>query len=527
MPKRRTFNFKPLQGSSASGSKNGASNESTASVNERLSELRKLETPEALQKKRELAALANQPSVPPELRDILGVPESAPPKPKIGVRLREMRRTPGPAPPKSWLGFTPAWQPTLVARGGKGRKPKAGSSSDAERSRPSQLLRFDRKLAEDQNHDHGELSGLLHLSLKRLAEQWDLFDEEDYPELIEIPFRLRIRLLSYLGYYGPPIDATALRALTAGTEPLLRLDLAGLAGHGPLTMKKLVRLFEPVKRGSLIDTHDQVLDSWDSDDTLGAALTASPIVSRFASLTHLSLSDPPATASWRDLLVLSRHVPQLTHLSLANWSRPTLTPNLAGATVSSHHQDVHAGGSHHYSGLDQDFTEPASLLRQLSSHLLCLQWLDLEGCAEWMPALAVLSAATPIAGNMGELTEDDGWSPAKPTVITIFTDTWRNLNYINCAQGWLPSASAIEKLNSPTIFAGLEELSGYNWRKYRERFPDVPSDDYYETDKRKARIWLEREQRLFAAGRRINNIRRARSCRPVIFDLGWLQRAVW
>lgn len=527
MPKKkRTQNLKQFQGSSstshsAAGQDGGDS--PTATVNERLEDLRKAESLEAAQKKRELAELVSQRSVPPELRGILGFQESAPPKAKAGIRVRdrERMRTPGPAPPKSWLYRSEASTPILTTRGGK-RKGKKAVSATQERNRPDQHLRFARLLGTD-----GSPPGLQHLTLKRLAEQWDLLDEDDLPALIDIPLRLRLRLLSYLGCYGPPIDAVALRALTQGDDPLVYLDLGGLAGHAPLTMRRLLRVVEPAKQLTATSAQiDDLLDSWDVEESLHAALAWQPSLSRFSGLTHLCLSHPPPTASWRDLLSLSKHVPKLTHLSLAHWPRPTLTPHLTTVTISSQHSpDIRAGGSHYYSDLDEDFAEPASLLRQLSGNLLCLQWLDLEGCAEWVPALATLAAAAPLTTNEEARDADnDPWSGINPTIMTIFTDTWRNMIYIGCAQGWLPSSAGIEGLGS-TIDREIKD-GIVNHLLQHEIFPTIVTHDLYEVGKRQARIWAEQEQRLFLAGRRINNIRRARGYKPVTMDFGWLQKAV-
>ncbi|KAK5682191.1 hypothetical protein LTS10_005316 [Elasticomyces elasticus] len=508
MPKKRTHTFKHLQSSNSSAS---------ATLNERLTALRLVETPEGLQKKRDLAASVNQPSVPPELRSILGVPESAPPKPKLGVRLREMRRTPGPAPPKSWLGYGTQWQSGSGVRGGKGRK-GAASASDAQRNRPKKLLRFSLLVGGTLDAAE-EPSGLLHMALKRLAEQWDLFDEEDFPALLDVPLRLRLRLLSYLGYYGPSIDTTALQALTQGDDPLTHLDLSGLAGHGALTMKKLARLFEATTDISSADTINSIADSWDAEEvTLESALNPSLMIARFHTLTHLSLSHPPSTASWRDLLALSKHVPQLTNLSLAYWPRPTLTPNLAMATVSSRHSpDVRAGGTHYYSSLDDDYIEAAALLRQLSSNLLCIQWLDLEGCADWFPALSTLAVVS--ASDVAQTTSDESWIETTHSAIAIMAQNWKNLSYIRCAQGWLPTLKGVYNVDR-SLAPEFKHLLG----RHADQFPEALVADEYEVEVRKGRIWLDNEQKLIAAGRRIYTIRRDRMCKPIMIDFGWCQR---
>ncbi|TKA22794.1 hypothetical protein B0A50_07896 [Salinomyces thailandicus] len=523
MPKKRTLKLKQFQGSTSTAKRPSAGQDGgdspTSSVNERLNQLRTADSIDATQRKREIAELLAQKStLPPELRSLLNIPESAAPKPKPGFRIRnrETMRTPGPAAPKSWLGL-PEWWPISSARGGGKRKAKRPVGDVCQRNRPGELFRFAHMV------EGGEKpKGLMHIAMKQLAEQWHLLDEEDFPVLTNIPLRLRLRLISYLGVYGPPIDTTALKALTAGSDPLELLDLGGLAGHPPLTLKKLTRLLESEKVVLSQSASNDILESWDAEETLESSLSSLAITSRFSHLTQLSLSDPPPSVSWRELLSLSRHLPQLTHLSLAYWPRPTLTPHLATATVASGNSPaVSAGGTHMYSGLDLDYSEAASLLRQLSSNLLCLQWLDLEGCAEWMPALAVLAAAS---SDIDHNRERDDWG-TRPPVITMFTDTWKNVKYIRCAQGWLPSSaevvSGLTGSFDPEIRTGL-----LKYLRASRASSESLATDVYEVEKRKAWIWIEQETKLRYAARRINTIRRARSERPVTFDFGWVREAV-
>ncbi|KAF2770619.1 hypothetical protein EJ03DRAFT_381867 [Teratosphaeria nubilosa] len=470
MPKKkRTPNFKQYQGSSSAGQDGGDS--PTATVNERLNDLRLSTSFEAVQKKRDLAEQSGQKSVPPELRSILGVPESAPPKPKVGVRVRDREmqrerwRTPGPAAPRSWLGFTSAWAGALVERRGRRRGKQGGSGGDADRRRPEVLFRFEKLVELTEMTSKGNVRsrphGLLHLTMKRLAEHWHEFDEEDYPALVDIPLRLRLTLLSYLGIYGPSIDITALQALLVRNEAISTLDLAGLAGHGLLTIKKLARLFEPVRQ-IRHSANAALLDSWDAESTIDAPLagTALQSIPTFTSLTHLCLSHPPPTAAWRDLLSLSKQTPQLSHLSLAYWPKPTLTPNLTTTTVTSQHSpDVRAGGTHYYShSLDNDFSEAALLLRQLSGNLLSLHWLDLEGCTEWIPALATLAVEHKPENRTEIRQAEDGWhGQTVSSAASVFNDTWRNLSYLRVAQptSQLPKALGIAGLD-PTNFVDPE-----------------------------------------------------------------------
>lgn len=528
MPKKRTFNFKTLQGSSSSSSNqagNNGADKKPATVNERLGELRKAEGKDAAKKKRELAEAVSQQhrSVPPHLRPILGVSESAPPKPKRGVRTRIPNRTPGPAAPESW-NKRPAWTPTLTLRGGRRRFKRHGTADDG-RTRPHQLLRFSRMTGIDHTAD-GKPSSLFHLCLKTTAEQWMLFDDEDLPALADLPLRIRLRLLSYLGFYGPPIGIQVLEALTAGTEPVDQLDLAGLIGHGGLTLHRLVKfLKQQASKATEAAPVETIAESWDQDETFEAALTPQPSVSRFSQLTHLCLSHPPVGPSWQDLLSLSKQLPSATHLSLAYWPRPTLTPNLATTTVASQHSpDVSAGGSHYYSGIDNDLSEPASILRQLSGNLLRLQWLDLEGCTEWVQALAYEHIEEP---NLRHDELDGTLWPTTPPVTTIFAHNWKNLQYINFSQGWLPTVPALQGLPKQTM--------PFRQRAIAEdylRSTDVPSiiaaeveEDIYQVEKRRAEIWLQIEDRAVQAAKKIAQTRRAHACRHIAIDHGWEKRA--
>ncbi|RMZ16895.1 hypothetical protein D0860_00793 [Hortaea werneckii] len=532
MPKKRTLKLKQFQGSSsASASNTGASagqdggDSPTSSVNERLSQLRVADSLDANQRKRELAELVAQKStLPPELRRVLGVPESAAPAPKPGqsssargADRMQRWRTPGPAAPKSWLGLRAEREPTLSVRGGGGRRKKAVKPI-TERNRPQEVMRFAKLIGSKLEKP----KGLTHLTLKRLAQHWELVDEEDYSAFGEIPLRLRLQLICYLGVYGPPIDAVAFKALTQGSDPIDTLDLAGLAGHGRLTIRKLAHALEPKAHQASQETQGEILDSWDAEETLEDAVNPSLDISRFAHLTHLSLSHPPPNVSWRELLSLSKHVPQLTHLSLAYWPRPTRTPHLSTATISSGSSpEVRAGGTHIYSGLDQDYSEAASLLRQLSNHLLCLQWLDLEGCAEWMPALALHSDASPLSQQSQR--NDEEWG-TRPSLITLFTDMWKNVNYINCSQGWLPASAEVTDML--TGYIDIDLRAGITKYLRAHGISTNPgTTDMYDVEKRRTGIWFEGEKKTRHAARRINTVRRAKACKPITFDFGWTQEA--
>ena len=227
-----------------------------------------------------------------------------------------------------------------------------------------------------------------------------------------------------------------------GAEELKELDLSMLVGGGGrwkgLTLKGLlhkmiisgriheedelfpVLLTSPVPSSLLSfkdnneslgnpQQHDPLPESWDDEDDESNIINNNSYIPksltsiRFTDLTNLSLARPQfsyPSNPWSDLLALTKHLPTLTYLSLAYWPTPTLTPNSRTAYVSPSSRIAGAppstgplstaiplSGTHFYSSMDDDWSEAAGILRRLSANTYCLQSLDLEGCAEWWPAL--------------------------------------------------------------------------------------------------------------------------------------------
>lgn len=522
MPKKQRHNYlKQLQGASSgkqSVDTNGTG--SSASVNERLGELRRLQGKDAAKKKAELAESSqNLKSVHPSLKGILGIGESAPPRPKRAIRTRIPNRTPGPAPPASWTK-TAGWTPLLALRTGQ-RRFRKGGIADIDRNRPDKLRRFACMTGLDVDGSTRPLS-LMHFALKTAAEQWHLFDDEDLPMLAELPLALRQKLISYLGFYGPTINLAALDALTSGSERLLYLDVAGLIGHGSLSISRLTKLAKKPLPSQAESEHvvadDNVADSWDQEENFESVLTTSLTATRFAGLTHLSLSHPPSNISWRELLGLAKQIPTITHLSLAHWPRPTLTPNLTASTVTSQHSpDVHAGGSHFYSALDEDVYEPAAIIRQLSGALLRLQWLDLEGCTIWSKALsfAWTSAAASDSTN-------DAWS-AHNALTSIWISNWKNVHYLNISQGWIPQFVSLELLPKQHMSSDRKAIVAKVSRQ--STLAPLALDDDRESlnllSQSKARVWLDLEEQALQVEKEINATRRAGRVKPIDVDHGW------
>jgi hypothetical protein len=523
MPKKHTFNLKQHQGPSSTSKPTRSKDVGlVSSVNEKLNELRKIEGPEAAAKKREIAELVSQKSsLPPQLRGILGVPETASPRARAGVRTRDRFRTPGPAPPKSWTAVgSGRWTSTISFR--KKRKGKNASLAVVMRFKPHEVDRFAHMTRDDSVIDQSRrgAASLMHHTLKTVVQQWDMLDEGDYPALAELTLRLRLQLLSYMCVHGSTISIDAFEALTQGSEKIAHLDLSGLTGHGTLTLPRLTKRFRPEQHKVEQTAVDDVVDSWEDEDTVESLLDTGLSPSRFSHLTHLSLSHPPPTILWRDLLAFTKHTHQITHLSLAYWPRPTLTPNLSTTTVSSQHGvDVAAGGSNIYSDLDQDLNEPAALLRQLSVNLLRLQWLDVEGCTTWAPAL-VLLATLPELHTVTASTDD--WSSSGATTFSVLTDAWKNLNYVNVAQGWIPTYAGLKALPTQQGISSDRQMV----REVMDTLPALEAEthDQLSVEKRKAAMWLEAESRMILAMRRINHVRRARTLPPVVMDFGWARK---
>ncbi|KAK3044559.1 hypothetical protein LTS18_000948, partial [Coniosporium uncinatum] len=272
-----------------------------------------------------------------------------------------------------------------------------------------------------------ENRSLVQQTLKSMAQSWSFIVEYEVYNLATLPVALKSALVSYLTLYGPEegVGVEELKVLfstqiegSTGHEELRHLDLTGFVGVR-LALADLTRwctkgaedasglmqrlAITPDDSGEQLKTSSStsmvsstktqqlpppIADSW--EDAL--ELSSLPVLSsfapaRFANLTHLSLAHPQK-ASWKDLLAFTPHVPTLTHLSLAYWPPPTMTPNAKSAVVEAKNgQRVSLGGSNYYGVLDGDWEEAANILRRLSNITYRLKHLDLEGCYEWLPAL--------------------------------------------------------------------------------------------------------------------------------------------
>lgn len=295
--------------------------------------------------------------------------------------------------------------------------------------------------------NHGSL---LHTALKALAVNWDWHVHYDQHYLATIPVRCKEALLSYIARYSPAgIDKAGLALLflddteledATGVDELTHLDLSTSVGQR-LKLKQLKDLLggkKAIPAGG--ETSDAVPESWDTPDSLNA-LSGLP---RFHSLTHLSLSHPTNTATWKGLLDLAPDLVTITHLSLAYWPTPTLSPNSATAYRVTPQGNVNYGASSFYSDMDDDWTEAASILRRLSKSTYCLKWLDLTGCFPWVQALK--------------------------SDLMDWCGAWRALETIKIGQGYIPEC--IQGNAGETAWRDALHTAGRCMNCKRVFFPD-------------------------------------------------------
>lgn len=179
----------------------------------------------------------------------------------------------------------------------------------------------------------------------------------------------------------PPLEDGEVPDFDTGekNDEFFRIDLSGAMGNS-VSFRQLNELVQKPITPADVDAEEL---SWD-DTALCQSLSA-PI----PALTHLSLSHPTTTISWPRLLSFAKHVPNLTHLSLAFWPVPSLTPNSKTAVVQAPNgQEIQYGGTNPYSHfLDNDFAEAADILRRLADRLHGLEYFDITGCTHWLRAL--------------------------------------------------------------------------------------------------------------------------------------------
>ncbi|KAK7515473.1 hypothetical protein IWZ03DRAFT_379541 [Phyllosticta citriasiana] len=530
MPKKRqsTFNSKPnyvhpslasSRPSSSGTSQAGPSN--PRSVNERLNQLRREQAPKAgIQQRNELAEGLTQKALHPAVRQILNIPAVAGPRAKTPARLSNGRRIPGPAPPQSWLE-------------------KSSDREEAGQDEASECVSRSGKAPAFWPERLPEPRSLVDLTLKTLARNWDWIVEYEQHYLATLPITLKDMLLTYIAVHGPAsgIGLETLKVLFkdedellggTGSDELKHLDLTTFIGDR-LSLAELTKFTTRPSISKKDDAavameslaiSDDVAESWEEAAESGAPQIPQNLNNvRFPCLTHLSLAHPQ-TSSWAQLLSLSTHLSTLTHLSLAYWPTPTLTPNASTSSISSDHGRVQAGGRHFYSELDNDWQEAANILRRLSQNTYCLRWLDVSGC-EWLPALTWGKADR--AELIHNLRRDffpnveDSWETGKGPCGPSWNGSWRQVSYINCYQGWIPRD--VEYVRAlPAGLLGCE-LLGYLRSDEAKKLPESPLKA--QESGTQVRRWLEKEMEHRKIAQSIRLTRQASGGPYCEFDYGW------
>lgn len=397
-------------------------------------------------------ALDVRPTVPPVIRDILQLPETPAPRPRPGrgrggprVDATGRRLPPGPAPPQSWLN-----------------RPAHGILSTVPRQSGSDGRRLDKYMLPELYLP--AKGSLIDLTLRQFAHSWDFQREYCRYYLYQhVPTHLREALVAYLSIWKDPGNVTLadLKAIllppqkqegddedediehledeeeedylgpSIANKDFRHLDLSHSIGTS-LSLRELTDLLFPPKPSTTkpitaashktAELRDSWEDSADEDEFQPEPPSSSIPRPLLPNLTHLSLSLPPnplssstftspfttpgthhhhhPLPSWRHLLSFASHHPTLTHLSLANWPEPSLTPNAKYASfVTAQGGRVQYGGTGPYShSLDNDWSEAILVLRRLSRAWYRLEWLDLRGCGGWWEALWAVSR-----GPMGDM----------------------------------------------------------------------------------------------------------------------------
>ncbi|KZZ87028.1 hypothetical protein AAP_05974 [Ascosphaera apis ARSEF 7405] len=463
----------------------------TPSVNDLISHLRRTQISSSAAAAASAAASISpaQRSLPPQLRNVLDIPDTPPPRPRarrsIGHVIvgRSRSAAPGPAAPRSWLNPRDRDRNDPALHGGNER--------GALRSARRRIWRFQRL----PGTKFAAQDSLMHTVLKSMARRWDYHLVYDNVFLAELPDTLKQLLLSYVAYYTPHdvievgmkglkplfLDISADTGTFLDHSGVVRLDLENAIGRW-ISIRQLTREIkgwtedskakgkiqektksrppigveaEEAKSEAQPKEAEAIPISWEDEvdtptSTISTTTITKPVFSsRFSSLRYLSLANPHGlqSASWSSLLSLLPNVSRLTHLSLAYWPPPTLTTNSLRARIR--HPTIplsfQYSGTDIYSAYEGDWSEAASVLKKLSKATYCLKWLDLEGCMEWVDALTYGYSGefTSSSSSEGELSgAEDGLIVRNGKIGPDWNGSWRMLEWLRLSVGWNPEDDA-------------------------------------------------------------------------------------
>lgn len=262
----------------------------------------------------------------------------------------------------------------------------------------------------------------------------------------------------------------------------------------------------------------EVAESWDEEAGDSAhsppLLTAALPTPYFSNLSRLSLARPTAWASWSELLKISPNLNKITHLSLAYWPRPSITPNAATTSMVSNVTTVSLGGSHFYSDLDDDWHEATNILRRFSANTYSLQWLDLEGC-NWLKALSWRSDDLVSVSRSDHDPEEWRYHTASPG--PDWNDAWRRITFLNFFQGWIPAD--LQSLQN--IPAGMVPVQLMRWLRENKGKDEVRWKLNAHETGNAVNEWIGREKTARSVKQEILATRRAGEGVWCNIDHGW------
>lgn len=418
------------------------SNAESSSVNDLISHLRRTQVSRPAENARgNLSWSVTARSVHPSLRHLLQLPES-PPRPHPGTRRlriggRPLRRTAGPPPPESWILGNSA-----------GDDAEENETADVGNSQTERIIyRLDRLPGKTIPEKHT----LMHMVLESMASQWVWHIQYDGQFLDTLPSHVKMLLLSYIAIFArdQPI-AGMMRGLRPLFEKqgldssdeedeldrarhetdIVRLDLSCAIGRW-ININQLSRELVVSQRPTPVQRRrkEPVPSAWDaeSDEDVADHCPTLPKAPshrlRFENLRYLSLAHPTsAAANWNSLINLLSRLSTLTHLSLAHWPVPAVTPDSIPPTSKrwAFSHNTPTGTDLEFDG---NWAQAAGILRRLARATYCLKWLDLEGCGDWFTALSC-DCARPNGETYNPGPEWNG--------------SWRNIEFVRLGPGWLP-----------------------------------------------------------------------------------------
>ena len=167
--------------------------------------------------------------------------------------------------------------------------------------------------------------------------------------------------------------------------------------------------------------------------------------------------------------------------------------------MSSPTGNIQYGASNFYSASDGDWSEAARVIRRLGRGTLCLKWLDLEGCTDWIRALV--------------------WTDREGLGGVDWIGAWRGLETVRCGQGWVPRLLAGDEKTRLAEMVPGAWLTTWDAEEERKKF----KEHIAETG------WIDREKEARSVESMVASLRRGKA-RPVSFEFTnvqiWVERTV-